>query len=126
MNQSKRILSDGREISLVSFFVRNLAVDLQAGISQTILDRHALSIAHRIWPGRPCEFLTNDLLDGLTSTQYSCMGEFLSGPIPGSEESASSLVVIWFQPALSSQFEERAFASLSSVNWNAKAKAFSW
>lgn len=123
MDQTKRTLNDGREISLVSFYMRNLAVDLQAGISAEILADHAIATAKRIWPGESCELLKQN---GQFLTQFVCMGEFVSGPLPSSQEGASSLVLIWFQPMLSQEFEEKALAGLSQIDWDAKAKPFSW
>ncbi len=128
MNQLKRTLADGREISLVSFFVRNLAVGLAAGIAQPILDEDAVATAKRVWPEEPCVLLKpNPSLPAAIATQFLCMGEFVSyAPLPDSQDSASSLVVIWFQTALTPEFEQKALQDLVSIDWNKKAKSFSW
>ncbi|MEP6668841.1 MAG: hypothetical protein ABJF10_06805 [Chthoniobacter sp.] len=128
MGESTRTLADGREISLVSFFFKNLAANFSAGIAQTILDEHAMAIAKRIWPDEPCELLpTNSSIPPDLSTQFLCMGEFVSyTPLPGSQECASSLIVIWFQAGLSLEFEKIALAHLPAIDWNKKAKEFSW
>ena len=128
MGEFKKTLADGREISLVSFFFKNLAASFAAGISQAILDEHAMTTAKRMWPDEPFELLKpSPSVPAVLSTQFLCMGNFVSyTPLPSSQECASSLVVIWYQVELSLECEQNALKVLSEIDWNGKAKPFSW
>ena len=129
MTGSKLCLTSGREISQVSSFARNLAVDLSAGLAADILEQYAMATAERIWPGEAYSLLKGSLHTHgpQLSTQFLCMGEFISHtPLPDSEEIASSLVVIWFQTVLTPECEQEALQELRSIDWNLEARGFSW
>ncbi len=128
IGESRKTLPDGRDISLVSFFIKNLAIEFSAGLAQEILDESAVAAAKRLWPEEPIQLLKpSSSTPHILSTQFVCMGEFISyTPLPGSQECASSLVIIWYQAGCGPQFEQQALADLSAIDWDGKAKAFSW